>query len=65
MCNIKLWLFYYYSIINKYTYMEARIRMEQRRKDLIGKVEVLQMHFPFFLPYKNVSVVEMVSADFP
>ena len=45
--------------------MEARIRMEQRRKDLIGKVEVLQMHFPFFLPYKNVSVVEMVSADFP
>lgn len=39
--------------------------MEQGRKDLTGKVEVLQVHFPFFMPCKNVSVVEMVSADLP
>jgi len=37
MCNIKLWLFYDYSSINKYTCMWARIRMEKGRKEWMGK----------------------------
>ena len=36
MCNIKLWLFYDYSSINKYTCMWARIGMEEGRKEWMG-----------------------------